>query len=138
VEPHVDTLDQPAGQCHIIVFEQYYLAIEPFLLRNIINILDYILRRFVGRMSFARKYDLDGGVLLVKQLPYPVDVPEDQRRPLISSESSGKAYRKRSRIDCSAGIHCTVGHISGTDPAVYVICHSFLQTDMNFPKFLIR
>ena len=59
-------------------------------------------------MGLAGKYDLDGGVFLVEQLPDPVDVPEDQRSPLISGEPPGKAYRERIRIEDSAGLHYAV------------------------------
>src|SRR5690606_1927722 len=110
VEPHVDTLDKPARQCHVVVFEQHYLAPEAFLPGNIVDVLYEVPGRLVCRMGLPGKDDLDRGIFLAEQFPYPLDIPENQRRPLVSGEPSCKTYRKRSGIDARARFHRPVGH----------------------------
>ncbi len=126
-----------SGQRHIIVFKQYDLACEALLFGNIIYMLYQILTGFIGRMGFAGKYDLNGCVFFIEQLPDAVDVPEYQCCPFICGEPSGKAYGKCFGIDGFAVPHHCTGHMTATDPFVHMLDGAFLKTHVSFPKFLI-
>jgi hypothetical protein len=71
----------------------------------LIEILDEVLARVVGGMGFAGEDELDGPVRVADHAPQPLDVAQQERRPLVGREAPRKPDRQRIRVEQHARRH---------------------------------
>ena len=94
VQPDVDAADHELGDPHVVVLEDEDPAAQLGRAAAGEDRLDHLLAGPVGRMGLAGEDELDRPVRVVDQAGEPVDVGEDQRRPLVGGEAAGEADRQ--------------------------------------------
>ena len=98
VEPDIHARYQPAREPQIIVLDQQDAAFECRPARHLVDAPDQILPGHVGRVGLAGEQEQYRPLVVADQSLEPVDVLEQQRRPLVGGEPAGETDREHVRI----------------------------------------
>ncbi len=98
VQPDIDALHQVLCHMHVIVFEESDVTTEFVIVAETQHLVNEVAPRFVGRVRFACKHDLDGPPPIVEQLFESVEIAEEECRTFVGREPSGKSDREGFRV----------------------------------------
>src|SRR5207302_9336516 len=105
VEPQIDALDQVMREVHLVVFQEGDPALEPGFARERVDALEHLLAGLVGRVRFPGEDKLDRAPRVGQQALQPVEIAEDQRRPLVGREPPGEPDRQGALLEQRSGAH---------------------------------
>ncbi len=111
VHPDVDALNHLAGQVHVVVLQEEYLAHELRHGRYLHNALDEILTGLVVRVSLAGEDELHGALFVVHDLRQTVEVREEQVGALVGGEAAGEADGEDVGLDAVDDLNHLAGRI---------------------------
>ena len=134
-----DTMDEPAGDAHIILFDEQNLASKARLKRHLVDLLDEQLARIISWMGFSGKDDLHGPRRVVENRLEPLGIFEQQRGALVGGKAPREANRKGvgvERVICRNRRHAEA-RIALAQPVAGVGDQIGLELFARFPQYLV-
>ena len=98
IQPDIDSLNEIAGDAHVIIFQENQPAPELRLTGEADDLPDQFLAGIIVGMRLSGKNDLYGPIRIVQDLGKPVFVSQKQRCPLIGCKAARKSDGQRFRI----------------------------------------
>src|SRR6266480_3901800 len=105
VEPQIDALHQVVSEVHLVVFQEGDPALEPGFARERVYALEHLLAGLVGRVRLPGEDKLDRSPRVGQEALQPVEIAEDQRRPLVGREPPGESDRQGALLEQRSGTH---------------------------------
>src|SRR5262249_52998249 len=102
IEPNVDPLDEEFRHVHVIIFYECHVASYFMIVAEAQDFMNEITTRFICWVGFASEDQLDGAPLVMEQVFEPIEVAEQQGRPLVGGKTPGKADRERFWVEQGA------------------------------------
>ena len=99
VEPDIDPLDEVAPDSHVVVLEDEDPAAHLRRARDLEDLLDDLLSRAVGGVRLAGEDHLERALGVPEHPGQPVDVGEQQSRPLVGREPAGEPDGQDRRVE---------------------------------------
>ena len=103
VQPDIHAVDEVLRCVQVVLFHKGDVAAEAVVLGEGIDLADEVLAMLVGRVGLAREDDLDRPPGILHQALEAFQVPEQQRRTLVSGEAPREPDRQRIRIQQRTG-----------------------------------
>jgi len=91
VEPHVTTGNHLPRDVHVIVLDEYQVALQVAVFAKMNDVLDVAFAIVVTRMRLAGEYELNGTGFVTRQAHDIFDLLENQWGTLVSGEAAGEA-----------------------------------------------
>ena len=91
VEPHVDALHEMAADIDVVVLDEDELVAELRIAHEFGDLLQHALAGLIERMRLAGEDELHGAIGIVDHRGQPLDIGQDQIRPLVGREPAGEA-----------------------------------------------
>src|SRR5690554_3618438 len=93
------------NQVHVVVLDERHAALESRVPGKLVDALQQLLAGVVRGVGLAREHDLDRPPGVGDQEPRPVEVAQDQVRPLVGGEPAAQADSKRAGLEQRARAH---------------------------------
>jgi len=93
------------SEVHLVVFQEGDPALEPGFARERVYALEHLLAGLVGRVRLPGEDKLDRSPRVGQEALQPVEIAEDQRRPLVGREPPGESDRQSALLEQRSGAH---------------------------------